>query len=224
MEQSYLKFLNESIIEEAKKTLKVKITSAAGTNLEFDFSKDYGWINSCGHNDGKHPVVLPVSEVATYSNNVNGILVADGAINTNFGLIGSPLLKNREIYITLKDSEIVHVECKDKLLGIQLEKFFKTTNANKVGEIGFGTNEGINHFIPFLSHVNERHPSFHLGVGSNNQGERKLGWQCPLHLDFILDECEIYFDENLILKNKKYFVDKNKIISNDYGVMYADTI
>ncbi|WP_204080119.1 hypothetical protein [Mycobacterium riyadhense] len=70
-----------------------------------------------------------------------------------------------------------------------------------IGEVGFGTNEGITEWVNFLSHINERHPGLHLGLGTPSQPQSKVGWGSPLHLDMILDGCRIWFDDALVFSN-----------------------
>jgi aminopeptidase len=202
--RSTLQQLNESIICKGSQTSAITVRSSLGTDIKIDLVQKYGWINSCGLSPNGKPGVLPPSEVATYSNFVNGIIYADGAINTNFGFPLDPRLAKNPIKIELVNSKVVSFECDSVIIKYLLQKFFQIENADRVGEIGFGTNIGLQQFVPFVSHINERFPSLHLGFGAHNQNPKRVNWACPLHLDIILDQCEIFFDDDLILQNHTY--------------------
>lgn len=224
--QAQLLELNEAIIAKGRCSSIVTVRSDLGTDLQIRLEEKYGWINSCGLFRNSKPGVLPPSEVATYSNAVNGVIYADGAINTNFGFPIDPRLAEHPVRVEIENSQVVSVYCEHKIINHLLQKFFQIENAKRVGEVGFGTNIGLTQFVPFLSHINERFPSLHLGFGANNQGAPLVMWKCPMHLDLILDCCEVFFDDELILSNRDYKVSKADASFDleKVPMAYADTV
>jgi leucyl aminopeptidase (aminopeptidase T) len=221
-----LQRLNDSIIARGWRTSKVTVRSDLGTDLHIHLDNKYGWINSSGLFCSRKPGVLPPAEVATYSPAVSGVLYADGAINTNFGFPIDPRLAEHPVRIELEDSRVVSAQCEYPMIDYFLQKFFKVTNADRVGEIGFGTNIGLTRFVPFVSHINERFPSLHLGFGANNQGPPRVEWTCPMHLDLIFDRCEVYFDGELILRDREYTSHELLSVSDleQVPIGYTDTV
>lgn len=67
------------------------------------------------------------------------------------------------------DSEAVSFDCADAPLRELVQGCFDRPYGRKVGELGFGTNDAIGAFVPDNSHLNERHPSLHIGFGQHNQ-------------------------------------------------------
>jgi aminopeptidase len=221
-----IKSLNNSLINAGRACSIIKVKSSAGTDLEIRLERRYGWINSYGAFTSTKPGVLPAGEVATFSNHINGILVADGAINTNFGYPADPRLKSSPITVEINNSVGEKFYTDSVVNRLLLRSFLALPFSNHVGEVGLGTNVGLANFVPFVSHINERFPALHLGFGANNQGEKLVPWHCPFHLDLILHDCEIWFDEEMILKNGHYSEAEllTKPPASDVLIGFADTI
>ncbi|TGE15019.1 M29 family metallopeptidase [Hymenobacter elongatus] len=215
--------INESVIYKGWNSSVCSVKSNSGTDLEIALSQQYGWINSYGLTMGGHPSILPPSEAATYSDKINGILVGDGAINTNFKFDYDPRLGEYPIKIEFKDSQVVNFECPNYFIQSFLKQYFSIGNANRVGEVGFGTNVGLKYFVDFQSHLNERWPSLHLGLGAPNQGER-IDWGSVYHLDIITNDTVIIFDNDIILQNNSYKVIEGNINLDGIPMGYADTL
>ena len=167
-----LQQINDSIIGVGLGTKSVHVTNDAGTDLSIGLDQKYGWVDSCAYFDGYRPGVFPPSEVATFSDRVDGILVAAGAINTNFGFPGDPRLESHPVRVEFRDSKVIEWHCEDPVVTSVLTHLFSVPNCARVGKVGFGTNIGTSRFVSFLSHINERYPCLHLGLGGNNQGKR----------------------------------------------------
>ncbi len=201
VDRASLDSLNNSVIAAAKSALDIHVTNESGTDVHIRPLADGGWTNSCGYFGGKFPAILPPGEVNTYTPHVTGVVVADGAINSSFGFPGDPRLARNPVTLEITQSVVTKASCSDSVVAGVLNNFFQVENADHVGEVGFGTNEGITEWVDFLSHINERHPGLHLGLGTPTQPQTKVGWTSPLHLDMILDRCRISFDEVLVFSD-----------------------
>ncbi len=222
---SHIEMLNRRIILTALNSEFIYIKNKFGTDLEIKLNNKYGWIHSFGKATKEQVGVLPPSEVATYSNEINGILITDGAINANFNIPINPILGTNKIECNIENSIIKYLNCDFKVMDLLLNKYLQNPNANRIGEVGFGTNIGMKKFVPFISHINERYPSLHLGLGAHNQGSL-VDWSSPLHLDLILHDCQIYFDDTLVLNNSTYNIDNLHPLAplENVKIGYADTI
>lgn len=204
VDRQSLHSLNSSLIAAAKTVRDIHVTNTFGTDLHIRPLDDGGWTNSCGYFSGQFPGILPPGEVNTYTPHVTGTFVADGALNSSFGFPGDPRLADHPVALEITQSTITGASCADPLTADVLNKFFEIKNADRVGEVGFGTNEGITEWVDFVSHINERHPGLHLGLGSPTQPVSKVGWSSPLHLDLILDDCSIRFDDALVFSEGRW--------------------
>lgn len=201
VEHSQLDGLNDRVIRAARSAHEVRVTNGAGTDVRIGLLPHGGWTNSCGKFDGQFPAVLPPGEVNTYSPHVTGVVVADGAINTSFGFPGDPCLSSHPVRLDIEESRVLNYSCDSPVISQVLDGFLTVENADRVGEVGFGTNEGITDWVGFVSHINERHPGLHLGLGTPSQPQSKVGWSSPLHLDLILDNTAITFDGVPVFSN-----------------------
>ncbi|MCV7199786.1 hypothetical protein [Mycobacterium angelicum] len=204
VDRESLDSLNSSIIAAAKATRDIHVTNGFGTDLHIRPLEDGGWTNSCGYFGGQFPGILPPGEVNTYTPHVTGTFVADGALNSSFGFPGDPRLADHPVTLEITESTVTGASCADPLIAGILNNFFEVENADRVGEVGFGTNEGITEWVDFVSHINERHAGLHLGLGSPTQPKTKVGWSAPLHLDLILDDCSIWFDDALVFADGRW--------------------
>ncbi|MDE0803000.1 MAG: aminopeptidase [Acidimicrobiales bacterium] len=201
MDQTTMARLNANVLETMRSSSVINVTSSSGTDLTIRPLANGTWASSCGHFDGRRPAVLPPGEVNTYTPHVDGVLVADGAVNTSFGFPGSAVLDERPIHVTIANGVVVDAACSDRIVSMVLRDFFEVPNADRVGEVGFGTNIGLRAFIPKLCHLNERWPGIHLGLGSPTQ---LVDWSCPLHLDLIPADVQIVADGQPVFSNGRY--------------------
>jgi hypothetical protein len=186
---------NTALLERLMPAQHVRVTTKAGTDLRISFdSKKYHWISNRGvWRPGKF-VILPAGEVATYPASIDGIFVADFAFNANFRTKQDPRLDRWPVKVWVEGGRAVRYECEDPSMRAFLDECFRTDCATRVGEVGFGTNYGVNEPVPLNSHLNERHPGLHLGFGESNQSPDLAGYECETHLDLISTGGQIWFE------------------------------
>lgn len=218
-----LQSINHKLISLGSRAKHISVESNIGTRITAKVDSSFGWVDSCG-TFGRLPGVLPPSEVATFSPDVNGVIVADGCLAANMGLEWDPRLSAHPVKLEIKDSIVVGWECNSPVVRFLLDRYFSRENTRRVGELGFGTNLGMKEFFPFFCHMNERYPSFHAGLGAHHQGIL-CDWQCSFHLDVMTDKCRIYFDDNLVHENNNYLLPENvPPLPKELIIGYADTI
>ncbi|MFL9876711.1 M29 family metallopeptidase [Paraburkholderia megapolitana] len=204
VDQFALESIGSAILSNAKNTRTVRVTSDSGTNLTIKPDRDADWTHSCGMYDGVIPGVFPSGEINTFSQNISGKFIADGSLNMNFPFDDDVRLQGREIMLEIDEGKVRNFQCVDPLLFKMCETLMSIDNGDRVGEIGFGTNEGVHSFVPFRSHINERVAGFHIGCGSPIQRKEYVRWKCPLHVDFISATVKIYFDDALVFANQRW--------------------
>lgn len=204
VDKSALESIGSAILSNARNAQAVRVTSNVGTNLQIEPDLDADWTHSCGLYDGVIPGVFPSGEINTFSQKVSGIFVADGSLNMSFPFADDVRLVGREITLKIEEGKVVAFQCADPLLSKMCETLMSIENGDRIGEIGFGTNEGVHSFVPFRSHINERVAGFHIGCGSPIQKKEYVRWKCPLHVDFISASVKIYFDDALVFANQRW--------------------
>ncbi len=188
---------NTAILERGMIAKTLRIETASGTALSVTLDNErYKWVSNRGVWSPGRFLILPAGEVATFPASIDGILVADFAYNVNVITDRDARLHNHPVAVVVEGGRAAYYECDDSELSQFLEQCFETPNARNVGEVGFGTNWGVESAIPLNSHINERRPGVHLGFGDHNQYDNVAGYSCPLHIDLIAKGGRVWIDDD----------------------------
>jgi hypothetical protein len=191
---------NWSLIQIARRAGRMLVESVCGTHLRVGLDSGASWSNSYGESADGYPGVLPPAEVNTRSLDVDGVLVADGAIGSNIGWPTDVRLANSPITLRVLHGKVVDADCRHRLTRELLWEFLRKPHCNEVAEIGIGTNDGVSDFVSSDILLNERFAGFHLGVGSTQTGKLDRS----LHLDFMLADCRIWMGSHLVFQKRKF--------------------
>lgn len=194
---SLLSALNTTIIEKCQAARELRIRAPGGTDLTATIdSEKYQYKSSRGvHIPGKF-MVVPPGEVATFPATISGRLVADFALNVNVLFEGDVRLENCPVIVDIEDGIMTKFSCKNDEMRLFLEEGFARPNANRVGELGFGTNPAVKNCLAENSHLNERVPGVHLGFGQHNQTDEVAGYACDIHIDLCAKGGLVWFDSD----------------------------
>jgi hypothetical protein len=186
---------NASLLNRLDKLKSMRVTSAGGTDLQITVdSSRYDWISNRGVLRPGGFLILPAGEIATYPVQIDGVLVADGAINCNFITDLDMMLGERPVTVQIENGKAVSFSCPDDGMAEFVRTGFDMKYGRNVGELGFGTNSGINGFIAHNSHVNERHPGVHIGFGQHNQDHTRVPYVADIHMDLITNGAKIVIE------------------------------
>lgn len=194
--------LNGALLTRMMPAKGIHVSSSSGTRLDIELdSKRYRWLSNRGVRREGAFLILPPGEVSTFPANINGVLVADGAFNLAVSTTIDARLANHPVTIEIRDGRVVSYSCENSSVRRLLGRFFDAKNTDRVGELGFGTNVGIQRFIPLNSHINERHPGVHLGLGAHQQRFDAVQYQCDIHLDLITSDATIVIDDDEVIES-----------------------
>ena len=185
---------NTALLERLMPAQHLHITTRGGSNLNVALDAKHRWISNRGTARQKSTVILPAGEVATFPASISGVFVADFAFNVNAITDRDARLSNYPVKVWIENGRAVRYQCDDEATTQFLEECFHTHCAFNVGELGFGTNFGIDKAIPMNSHINERRPGIHIGFGQHNQDASIVCYQCSIHLDLIAEGGMIWID------------------------------
>lgn len=178
---------------------RIRVTTVSGTDLDIELSEEFDWISNRGIAGRSGFTILPPGEIATYPARVNGVLVADGAVNCNVITRMDMRLGTCPLTVEIADSQAIGFRCDNAAIQELIGLCFERENGRRVGELGFGTNSGITQFVPDNSHLNERHLGVHLGFGQHNQAPSKVAYKEEVHLDLITDGAQIQIDDGVVI-------------------------
>ncbi|MEO6192589.1 MAG: hypothetical protein ABIS20_06235 [Thermoanaerobaculia bacterium] len=189
---------NVALLERLMTAKRLRITTAGGSDITITLDSKHRWISNRGMARPGGVVILPAGEVATFPSSVAGKFVADFAFNANVITSVDSRLHDHPVTLWLEDGRVVRYECADETMNRFLEKSFYTHCAYNVGELGFGTNFAVTDAIPMNSHINERRPGIHLGLGMHNQDPGVVDYKCSIHLDLIARGGLVWADDDSV--------------------------
>ncbi|MFF4345575.1 hypothetical protein ACFY00_37415 [Kitasatospora sp. NPDC001540] len=190
-----LSALNTGLLERFLHAKHLAVTTSSGSELEITLDNDrYRWLSNRGIWRPGSFVILPAGEVATYPASVTGRLVADGAFNVNKAVQMDARLGDNPLTVEIKNSDVTSYHCADPLISTLFARCLQSDHGNHVGELGFGTNTGIDGFIGMNSHINERHPGVHIGFGQHGQLLEVVEYLTDIHIDLITSDAVIHID------------------------------
>ncbi|MEU1456924.1 hypothetical protein [Streptomyces avermitilis] len=187
---------NAALLTRLTKARSIRVRSRGGTDLRIRLDAGrYDWISNRGVWRPGGFTILPAGEIATYPARIDGRLVADGALNCNVITRIDTRLAAHPLTVGITDGRATGFTGGDDDVRELVELCFKQPHGTRVGELGFGTNSGIDRFIPANSHINERRVGVHIGFGQHNQDRAVVGYEEKVHLDLITDGAELYIDD-----------------------------
>jgi leucyl aminopeptidase (aminopeptidase T) len=191
-----LSALNATLLHRLQPARQLRVTSEGGTDLRVEIDSDrYQWISNRGKWRPGGYTMLPAGEIATYPVTVNGVLVADGAFNANIITSLDVRLADHPVRVDIADGKAVSMTCADPGVQKMLDLCLETPYGRHIGEFGLGTNAGIDEFIAYNSHINERRCGLHLGFGQHNQSLSRVSYIADVHLDLITRGALIQVDD-----------------------------
>ncbi|WP_018680251.1 hypothetical protein [Actinokineospora enzanensis] len=195
--------VNGALLNRMMPASRLHIGTTAGTDLDVEIdSERYRWLSNRGVWREGSFVILPPGEVSTYPANINGILVADGAFNVTAYTTTDARLGAHPVVIEIEEGRVVDYRCDSPALMTLLGRCLERENGDRVGELGFGTNFGIDGFIPMNSHINERHPGVHLGLGQHGQKFDAVPYMCDIHLDLITADTTVVVEDGATIRSR----------------------
>src|ERR1700728_747556 len=192
-----LSALNTSLLERLSASTHLIIKTSAGTDLRVRLdNQKFRFISNRGAAQPRQFVILPAGEVATYPAQIDGVLVADFAMNVNMTYEGDVRLQAHPVKAQIRSGKLECFECSSREMSGFLHRSFARRDAKHVGELGFGTNKAVRAAVAENSHLNERVPGVHLGFGQHNQTNAVTGYECDIHIDLCAKGGLVWFDDD----------------------------
>ncbi|UCC18968.1 MAG: aminopeptidase [Promethearchaeota archaeon] len=191
----------------ASKSKTARVTSPEGTDLKVNFSKktarwvpDTGllWYKGMWGN-------LPGGETFTCPENIEGTMVVNGTLGDFFCEKYGDLSKT-PINIPIKKSRAIidEIDCKNDKLVEELRQYLnQDENSNRVGEFACGTNIYLKKFIGNLLQ-DEKFPGVHVAFGNPFPEHTGANWSSTSHVDGIMKDVSLWFDEILVMEDGKF--------------------
>jgi leucyl aminopeptidase (aminopeptidase T) len=190
---------------------EIKVTSPAGTDFVATFDSGMKWIPCSGiiEKTGEWDN-LPSGEVFTAPKTFNGRLVVDGTVGDWLEPKYHGKVDYRECPLIIDvehvngGSHIKNVECDHPELLADFKTYIKMDpNADRVGEIGIGTNIFLKEIIGNILQ-DEKFPTVHVAFGDPYHEKTGATWTSDAHIDLLMRKCSIWVDGRQIMDKGKY--------------------
>ncbi|MBU7033010.1 MAG: aminopeptidase [Theionarchaea archaeon] len=190
----------------ATQSTRARLTSPAGTDLSATFSPRLKWVPDTGLLWYRGMFGnLPAGETYTCPESVDGVMVVDGILGDYFNeKFGD--LQNTPVTIPVQHGRAVidSVTCENATLQKEFAEYLRQDeNANRVGEFACGTNTSLDHFVGNLLQ-DEKFPGVHIAFGYPYPDHTGADWESGGHVDGIMRECTLWFDDRMIMENGLY--------------------
>ncbi|MEV8097753.1 hypothetical protein [Kitasatospora sp. NPDC085879] len=195
-----LSAINGALLKRMMPSRSLHISSSSGTSLDVEIdSTRYRWLSNRGARRDGAFMILPPGEVSTFPANINGRLVADGAFNVTAFTAADARLGQHPVTLEIEEGRVVDFSCASPEIEGLIRRCMTYQNCDRVGELGFGTNVGTQGFIAMNSHINERHPGVHIGLGQHGQKDSVVQYTAKIHLDLITSDAKIRTDSGEVI-------------------------
>lgn len=194
----------------AKKATDMRIKTDKGTDLSVEVGR-FKWVAATGiSKQAGDWLNLPDGEVYTAPDTMDGTVVADGTMGDYFdGMFSLDEIENAELTLTIKTFDrpkVVDIDCKDTELKEEFTQYVNEYECSQiVGEVGLGTNIFLEELIGNIL-MDEKHPTAHIAFGDPNDNMTFAGWKCPKHVDLVLQDCDIWLDDEMIMEKGTYLI------------------
>jgi len=198
--------LTYQIMGTATQSHQARLTSPAGTDITATFSPRLKWVPDTGllWHRGMFGN-LPAGETFTCPETVEGVMVVDGILgdffNEKYGNLEEtpvtiPIQKGRAV--------IDNITCDNTALLDELKSYLQQDeHANRVGEFACGTNMSLENFVGNLLQ-DEKFPGVHMAFGYPYPQETGADWESGGHVDGIMRECTLWFDDKKVMEKGHY--------------------
>lgn len=176
--------LSQAVLDKVRAATYVRATTAAGTDIHAELSKDYRWFKTSGIISAEKWGNLPGGECFTAPKEVNGVFVVDGVVG-DYLCARYGILRATPLTINIEANRITRVSCTNR----ELERDFWTythtdENSDRVGEFAIGTNIGVKRVIGNILQ-DEKFPGVHIAFGDPYGAHTGANWKSSTHIDVV---------------------------------------
>ncbi len=176
--------LSQAVLDKVRAATYVRATTAAGTDIHAELSKDYRWFKTSGIISAEKWGNLPGGECFTAPKEVNGVFVVDGVVG-DFLCARYGILRATPLTINIEANRITRVACDNKELERDFWAYTHTDeNSDRVGEFAIGTNIGVERVIGNILQ-DEKFPGVHIAFGDPYGAHTGASWKSSTHIDVV---------------------------------------
>jgi leucyl aminopeptidase (aminopeptidase T) len=181
----------------------LRVRTPAGTDFTAAFEPTLAWVKTSGLINRRYWSNLPAGEVFTTPASVDGTFVCDGTAGDYFnakygGLQETPLT------LEIAGGRLTSARSARPELEREFWAYCHTDeNSNRVGELAFGTNLGVDKMIGVLLQ-DEKIPGVHIAFGDPYGSQTGATWASTTHVDVLTRDCDVWIDDEMVMRGGRY--------------------
>jgi aminopeptidase len=199
--------LSQQLCERMRSARSLTVRTAGGTDFTATFDSALAWVKTSGIINPRYWSNLPAGEVFTTPASVDGRFVCDGTAGDYFNAkYGS--LEQTPLILEVRAGRLVSARSPR----LELERDFwnychTDDNSDRVGELAFGTNLGLQEMIGILLQ-DEKVPGVHLAFGDPYGNQTHADWTSRTHVDVLTRGCDVWIDDEQVIAAGAYLLDR----------------
>jgi aminopeptidase len=199
--------LSRRLCERMRDAARLRVTTPSGTNFTASFDSSLAWVKTSGLISTRYWSNLPAGEVFTTPASVDGTFVCNATAGDYFGPKYGDLSAN-PLTLQLQGGRLTAARSERSDLEREFWEYCHTDeHSDRVGELAFGTNIGLDHMIGVLLQ-DEKVPGVHLAFGDPYGSQTGANWKSRTHIDVLTRECDVWIDEEQVIAGGKYVMEK----------------
>lgn len=195
--------LSERLCDRMRTARSLRVRTPAGTDFTAAFEPALAWVKTSGLINRRYWSNLPAGEVFTTPASVDGRFVCDGTAGDHFNAKYGAL---RETPLTLEIASGRLVSARSPRGDLEHEFWaycHSDENSDRVGELAFGTNLGVERMIGVLLQ-DEKIPGVHLAFGDPYGSQTGATWASTTHVDVLTRDCDVWIDDEIVMRAGRY--------------------
>jgi aminopeptidase len=214
--------LSERLCHRMRSARSLRVRTAAGTDFTAAFEPALAWVKTSGLINRRYWSNLPAGEVFTTPASVDGRFVCDGTagdyFNAKYGA-----LQETPLTLEIAGARLVSARSARPDLEREFWTYCHTDeNSDRVGELAFGTNLGVDRMIGVLLQ-DEKIPGVHLAFGDPYGSQTGATWASKTHVDVLTRDCDVWIDGDMVMLSGKYCLERLGLDERAEGAEAAET-
>jgi leucyl aminopeptidase (aminopeptidase T) len=202
--------LSRRLCDRMSGATRLRVTTPRGTNFTASFDSSLAWVKTSGLISSRYWSNLPAGEVFTTPASVDGTFVCNATAGDYFGPKYGDLSAN-PLTLEMHGGRLTAARSARSDLEREFWEYCHTDeHSDRVGELAFGTNIGLDHMIGVLLQ-DEKVPGVHLAFGDPYGSQTGANWKSRTHIDVLTRDCDVWIDEEQVIAGGKYLLEKFQI-------------
>ncbi len=197
--------LSERLRERMRRASRLRVSTPGGTAFTATFNPSWDWVKTSGIISTRYWSNLPAGEVFTTPASVDGLFVCDGPAGDYFGPKYGDL-HDTPLTLRIEAGRLVAADSPRRDLEREFWDYCHADeHSDRVGELAFGTNLGVERMIGVLLQ-DEKVPGVHIAFGDPYGSQTGADWKSTTHVDVLTRDCDVWIDDEQVIEKGKYLL------------------